>query len=276
MTPADRTELDRVDRKRRREEAMLLALLLLFLDRARTAVPHALRFGVDPAQAAAEVIGGGGVHQPGIVSRLAVRMANTHVEAFKAVTRGTAPKPDLKEVARQYRPVAVDVADRLAGNVRRLVDTVLGNVRAADVPATINRIIVTMRETFDARGYSPKSPASAQAVAVTLAAQAWSAGSFAAWQHPDIWATITGFEFVTFRDERVCPVCEPRDGVKLPRDDPWWMSNYPPLHFRCRCNVWPIARDFKDKPPPDSLPVAGANFGLRPDLRIGYSFAGTK
>jgi SPP1 gp7 family putative phage head morphogenesis protein len=38
-------------------------------------------------------------------------------------------------------------------------------------------------------------------------------------------------------DSRVSTICRERDQIVLPQDDPWWDSNYPPLHHRCRSGV---------------------------------------
>ena len=38
-------------------------------------------------------------------------------------------------------------------------------------------------------------------------------------------------------DARTTTICKERDGKVLAADDPWWDSNYPPLHHRCRSGV---------------------------------------
>jgi len=38
-------------------------------------------------------------------------------------------------------------------------------------------------------------------------------------------------------DSRTSTICKERDSTVLPADDPWWDSNYPPLHHRCRSAV---------------------------------------
>jgi len=41
--------------------------------------------------------------------------------------------------------------------------------------------------------------------------------------------------WVTQRDERVCPICYPRDGKVL--GDGWTRIDGPPAHIRCRCDT---------------------------------------
>ena len=47
-----------------------------------------------------------------------------------------------------------------------------------------------------------------------------------------------GFEMVNYwqtsKDELVCPLCAPRDG--LPEEE-WDSPDWPPLHVNCRCDV---------------------------------------
>ena len=38
-------------------------------------------------------------------------------------------------------------------------------------------------------------------------------------------------------DSRTTSICRERNGVVRPADDPWWRSNWPPLHFNCRSGV---------------------------------------
>lgn len=43
-------------------------------------------------------------------------------------------------------------------------------------------------------------------------------------------------------DNRTSPTCKERDRMVLPNDDPWWDSNYPPLHHRCRSVVRTLSK----------------------------------
>ncbi len=48
-------------------------------------------------------------------------------------------------------------------------------------------------------------------------------------------------EVIVTPDERLCPVCEPLDGVAVPLDEPFDTDNgpimAPPFHPRCRCTL---------------------------------------
>lgn len=50
-------------------------------------------------------------------------------------------------------------------------------------------------------------------------------------------------EFIGIEDSRQTSICAKRSGIILPYTDPWWDSNWPPLHFQCRSTVRGIYRE---------------------------------
>lgn len=50
-------------------------------------------------------------------------------------------------------------------------------------------------------------------------------------------------EFIGIEDSRQTDICAKRTEVILPYTDPWWDSNWPPLHFGCRSTVRAIYRE---------------------------------
>lgn len=53
-------------------------------------------------------------------------------------------------------------------------------------------------------------------------------------------------EFVGIEDGRQTEICAARSGVIRPASDPWWRSNWPPLHFNCRSTVRPVYQEEAD------------------------------
>ena len=77
------------------------------------------------------------------------------------------------------------------------------------------------------------SDARARTIARTEVTRIFALGNSAAWQA----AGIKRVRWMTQRDERVCPVCGPRDGIVIGIND---LSNFPPVHQNCRCWIIPI------------------------------------
>jgi SPP1 gp7 family putative phage head morphogenesis protein len=83
-------------------------------------------------------------------------------------------------------------------------------------------------------------------------------------------------EFVGIEDKRQTDICNARSGVIRPASDPWWRSNWPPLHFDCRSTVRAVYQEEIDllreadptwTPTPDSMITrdpAAKGFGSNP------------
>lgn len=50
-------------------------------------------------------------------------------------------------------------------------------------------------------------------------------------------------EFIGIEDSRQTSICASRTGTILPYTDPWWESNWPPLHYNCRSTIRPIYKE---------------------------------
>ena len=69
---------------------------------------------------------------------------------------------------------------------------------------------------------------------------AYQSGRWAQLQDPEVQKTHPYFMYDAVLDSRTTEICRARNGTVLPADDPWWASNWPPLHFNCRSGVRPI------------------------------------
>jgi len=61
-------------------------------------------------------------------------------------------------------------------------------------------------------------------------------------------------EFIGIEDGRQTEICASRTGTILPFTDPWWETNWPPLHFNCRSTIRGISREEAEY---DGLDVKG-------------------
>lgn len=64
-------------------------------------------------------------------------------------------------------------------------------------------------------------------------------------------------------DSRITDICEQRDGIVLPANDPFWKTNTPPLHHNCRSILVPEDEDTPtNRKSVSTKPTAG--FGTKP------------
>ncbi len=60
-------------------------------------------------------------------------------------------------------------------------------------------------------------------------------------------------KYSTVGDDRVRPSHAELDGITLPADHSFWNTHYPPLGWKCRCNVVQIPRSGREATPADDL-----------------------
>jgi len=88
---------------------------------------------------------------------------------------------------------------------------------------------------------------------------------------PEIQEILWGYEYSTVGDDRVRPSHAALDGVRLPKDDPFWKTNMPPNGYNCRCTVIEIYEEPKEiKPPPPPQEVDGQI--VKPGADPGWEF----
>jgi SPP1 gp7 family putative phage head morphogenesis protein len=87
-------------------------------------------------------------------------------------------------------------------------------------------------------------PERADLIARTETMRAANEGQLEAWDQAQEQGLLTGEElkeWITTPDDRLCPICEPLDGVQVARDETFEVDgdqlDGPPAHPRCRCTV---------------------------------------
>lgn len=114
----------------------------------------------------------------------------------------------------------------------------------------------TETRALDAAGLSGDSPKYWEIVYRTNVQTAYNAGRAAefAREQPEY------LEFLGIEDGRQTEICAARTGTTLPATHPFWKSNWPPLHFRCRSTVrgvYPEEVDQLREDNPDWKPSVG-------------------
>lgn len=105
-------------------------------------------------------------------------------------------------------------------------------------------------------GYEKTNPHQIKTLYETAIARSYSKGRWDRDHSQGVWGLFWGYEYVTMRDDRVRPAHRALDGATLPKDDPFWLTYWPPNGWNCRCIVVPITKRRKqyrpvDPPPPD-------------------------
>lgn len=67
--------------------------------------------------------------------------------------------------------------------------------------------------------------------------EAYNAGRWRQMTEPAVLRARPFWLYDAVLDRRTTAICRERDGKIYRADDPWWQTNYPPLHFRCRSGV---------------------------------------
>lgn len=245
MNPYDQEKLDAIERDRkRREDALLLALLLLS-DEARRDAYTMLKYGMSPDAVIRTVMQRGvgtlslamadsyrdGVRRMAVLADETVPQSGEALRAWKDENAGT-----VQTLSIAFRPQAQEAADAMVKSVREAVADKTTFVETTELKAAI-------REAFDVAGYTLAHPFALNAGVERAIVGAHNQGLFGgATDRPQV---ITGLRHVSVRDDRTTPICIERDGLMYPLDDPYWISGgIPPLHFGCRSALLPIFGEF--------------------------------
>ena len=87
------------------------------------------------------------------------------------------------------------------------------------------------------------TPALAETLFRTQSQQAYAAGRWNTVNDSDFGDYIWGVEYVTAGDDRVREGHRVLEGVRLPKEDPFWKKYFPPNGWNCRCTTLEIWKD---------------------------------
>lgn len=138
----------------------------------------------------------------------------------------------------------------------------------------LSRTVEQLRDALSAYGFSGHR---LETIVLTNSANAYSAGRWQQLNDPDLLEVRPYRQFDGIGDFRQTDTCRLRDGTTLPATDSWWLTNWPPLHHRCRSTVrslasWEVDEDVPDEKltaPIDTEPTA-PGFGLTPDIELPW------
>lgn len=108
----------------------------------------------------------------------------------------------------------------------------------------------TMKEWYDRLksdeilskiGFHENNPFYLETIFTTNTISAYNAGRWEEIQRNK--ENIAFLEYVAIDDSRTSEICSALDGLRLPPDDPFWKTHYPPNHFNCRSQVIEVSPD---------------------------------
>jgi SPP1 gp7 family putative phage head morphogenesis protein len=241
-------ELQALDDKRREREEELLILLLLLLGWA--VGQELVEGGVGTVALQRVPVGATALRQGAItpatgnrlpagtlatlqrilttqgVAEIAGSMADAHLDAFAFNVPDLTGAPDRDELIREYGPSAEE-----------MVTAILEAIQESGAPTLAEALVVAKYTKSDATGLE----LGAERQIVTASNAGLLNGAIV--RHGR--GGITGLRHVSVIDDRTTKICTDRDGLALPVLDPYWMINWPSLHWRCRSTVVPIVGRFK-------------------------------
>jgi hypothetical protein len=244
-SPAD--QIAAVERDRRKREALLLLALLALAAQARRYIIHSLRDnGTLPD-----------IFMRKLAPIILDAMADAHVAGVRRVgvlagveliLRGVATDtlPEYEATARVYAPAAAVAARGIRDTLSRLAaDAVV------EAQRTGRSAVRVVQDAFTRWGWTNTPPQTvepdstgeagwaAQGHATDAILAAYNAGMFVGYDSPEVRGKLTALTHRSVVDSFTSTICRERHNLTLPVDDPYWRSNWNPLHRHCRSVVLP-------------------------------------
>lgn len=158
-----------------------------------------------------------------------------------------------------YEPTTLRVLSELTTKVNATIrDQIQKSIsEQLNTRATVRNIAASL----NAAGIVPSNSYYIENIVRTQTQLAYNASRWNEYQKPEFQEILWGYEYVTVGDDRVRESHRKLDGTKLPKDDPFWQTFFPPNGYSCRCQAIPIFEKTRIKrPPADVTPDAGFNF----------------
>lgn len=168
-----------------------------------------------------------------------------------------APHEEAAAIIRSKPAIVRDLWDQLAAELRIRAFTITGieavrvieRVRdkiaqvpeGADWEETRRSIADDLEQSLGSRDAAERR---AELLLRTHAYQATQAAAWRQWMADD---TVTHFQYIATRDDRVRPSHLALHGIVLPKDDPFWEDHMPPWEWGCRCQARPLTRGMVER-----------------------------
>lgn len=200
-----------------------------------------------------------------------VQLSTVYEGAIQTLRRQQSITPEQIAMLRQvYGPEVVKVLGTLTGSLGERINKAMA--RIAEDGLHVRAGMAELRQAFNASGITPENSFTLENLLRTQTQIAYAAGRANVLAEPEIDEILWGYEYVSVGDDRVRPSHAAMDGIRLPKDDPFWLTHMPPNGYSCRCTVIEIFkgdRQARQKPPATRI-IDGEPVEPRPDR--GFEF----
>lgn len=263
MTASQQRAVDAIERDRREKEQELLLLLLLIFGTASRYATDAIRLGHDPSWAASSVIiGNARLGLPGMIDPTSRLLAAAHEQGERRTyLLADEPVPfERGSIAANVLPTYQQAVTRYAGEMARTLTDRIGEAMADAPDLNAKQMAAAVAKTLADEGYGKDDPYLLETCTERMVIGAHGGGMWSGWQDRE---GLLGFEHVSVLDDGTTAICTVRAGFSRPKDDPYWLTNWPALHWGCRSVPTPVFREREWSTDYPTIPPA-PGFGLAP------------
>jgi SPP1 gp7 family putative phage head morphogenesis protein len=142
--------------------------------------------------------------------------------------------------------IAGDFEEELIWEVKNELD------RALQAGLTQKEFITNIEQLFERMGITPLKPYRIENIFRTNMMSAYNGGRWDMLQDKQVADYFPYFQYDAVNDSRTRPAHAAMDGHVARRDDPVWLTWWPPNGYQCRCTVRPVSRseETEEKVPP--------------------------
>jgi len=199
------------------------------------------------------------------------QFANPYTEATEFVRkRMDLSSKDIAKIEKLYTRDAVNVTRGLGNMIEMEARKV--SLKMVAEGMHVQQGIAEMKKAFEAQGIVPSHPYLLENLVRTQISLAYNAGRWSVNQEAAVQEILWGYEYVTVGDDRVRPNHAAMDGIKLPKDDSFWKTNWPPNGYSCRCSVIEIFIDESPKEKRAEPMIDESGNIIKTEADIGWAF----
>ena len=131
----------------------------------------------------------------------------------------------------------VDSSSLVEAVYARLVKAVAEGGTFADWKKSVNEAFVKEGFVHPASGREHLANWHLETIFQTNVLSAYSAANWDMLHHPDVAGLFPKYQIVGGRRARTCEECAALEGIVRPSNDPFWLTHWPPFHYKCSHSI---------------------------------------